>query len=254
MSESKDSLISPFKPRGRLLCFGDSLTQEGCSEGGWVSLLQNWYTRKWDVLNRGYSGYNTNQAKYLLTLGHIVEQNSRIQLAFIFFGANDASLKDINPAQHVPLENYSKNLKQIIQYFKETVGCKVLVICPPPMSEDMWDAHCRAQGKPEKSRLNSVTGEYAKAAQSIAVEEGVPFLNLWDEFQTARPNDWTTLLSDGLHFTKEGNGLLFKLLSAKIISEFPEFDPTKIVLDAPLWRELDQEKLQSSWTSAPSLT
>ena len=41
--------------------FGDSITQQGfiLEQSGWVCQLADYWTRKVDVINRGYSGYNT---------------------------------------------------------------------------------------------------------------------------------------------------------------------------------------------------
>lgn len=45
------------RQRLTFVLFGDSITQRGF-EDGWVASLANHYTRKADVLNRGYGGYN----------------------------------------------------------------------------------------------------------------------------------------------------------------------------------------------------
>jgi hypothetical protein len=52
--------------RPLFVLFGDSITQRGCSPGGWASRLADRYARRVDVLNRGYSGYNTHLATHLL--------------------------------------------------------------------------------------------------------------------------------------------------------------------------------------------
>jgi len=51
----------------KLLLIGDSNIQYGFSaEGRWVSLLADLLQRKCDVINRGFSGYNTNYLKIML--------------------------------------------------------------------------------------------------------------------------------------------------------------------------------------------
>lgn len=52
--------------RPRIILFGDSITQRGFAEGGWAAALSDYYTRTADVLNRGYSGYNTEWALHTL--------------------------------------------------------------------------------------------------------------------------------------------------------------------------------------------
>lgn len=57
----------------------------------WTGRLANYWTRKVDVINRGYSGYNT-----VLGLNILEEMVLPLNPAFItiFFGANDASIKE----------------------------------------------------------------------------------------------------------------------------------------------------------------
>lgn len=45
--------------RGQIVLFGDSITQRSFSVGGWGARLSHHYMRKADVLNRGFSGYNS---------------------------------------------------------------------------------------------------------------------------------------------------------------------------------------------------
>ena len=55
---------------------------------GWVNLLLDRHVRKVDILNRGYSGYNTRWI-----LDHIDELEvdfKRAQLVTILMGANDS--------------------------------------------------------------------------------------------------------------------------------------------------------------------
>lgn len=46
-----------------IICFGDSLTQQGSRSGGFVTSLQEAYIRRLDVINRGYSGYTSRQGR-----------------------------------------------------------------------------------------------------------------------------------------------------------------------------------------------
>ena len=58
--------------------------------------------------------------------------DSATRIATVFFGANDASLKEVNPRQHVPLEEYVSNLRKIVAHLKEHTGAQLILICPPP--------------------------------------------------------------------------------------------------------------------------
>ena len=51
----------------KLLLIGDSHIEYGfCNEGGWVSMLADLLKRRCDVINRGFSGYNTRHMKQIL--------------------------------------------------------------------------------------------------------------------------------------------------------------------------------------------
>lgn len=67
----------------------------------------------------------------------------------IFFGANDSSLKDENPKQHVPLDEYSANLRDMVQYLRSVDIPKerVILITPPPLCEAAWEKECILKGE-----------------------------------------------------------------------------------------------------------
>src|SRR5882757_10517142 len=112
MSHSPDLAASPHplqpspKVYPQFILFGDSITQ-GCSHVLYSSLSE-WYSRRLDVLNRGFSGY-TAPAGFdnLLEFFPAVRPSPsapRVQLMTVFFGANDACLP--GTPQHVPVEEY----------------------------------------------------------------------------------------------------------------------------------------------------
>ena len=80
--------------RPQWVLFGDSITQRGFGPGGWASVLADAYTRKVDVINRGYSGYTSRWAVHLLDQVFPPQAAADVQLATVFFGANDAALPD----------------------------------------------------------------------------------------------------------------------------------------------------------------
>lgn len=79
---------------------GDSITQRGFAPGGWAAALADRWQRRADVVNRGYSGYNTRWALQLvdrvfLPLAAGAQPPAQLALAVIWFGANDAALPDL---------------------------------------------------------------------------------------------------------------------------------------------------------------
>ena len=137
---------------GKLVLFGDSITQRSYSldEGRYDltgplvdnkrqsfifgSALTDLFRRRLDVVPRGYSGYCSEHARYIVD-DVIAGIGSGIKLVTIFFGSNDAS-KD--PNQCVPIARYSDNIKYVIERF-QAVGAKVILVGPAPLKN--WLVH-----------------------------------------------------------------------------------------------------------------
>ncbi|XP_078428359.1 GDSL esterase/lipase At5g62930-like isoform X1 [Wolffia australiana] len=175
--------------RSRIVLFGDSITEQSFRPGGWGASLADAYSRKADIIIRGYGGYNSRWALYLL--GNIFPPDDAQPpvAATIFFGANDAALLERHSErQHVPLEEYKDNLKLIVQHLKNLSPTMLIVlISPPPVDEDgrMKFARLKYGAKvmelPE--RTNKITGLYAKECVSLASTLRVPCIDLWSQMQ-----------------------------------------------------------------------
>ncbi|RAL47589.1 hypothetical protein DM860_011327 [Cuscuta australis] len=201
--------------RPEIVLFGDSITEQSLRSGGWGSSLADYYSRKADILNRGYGGYNTRWALFMLHHLFPLEEFSRNHPAvtIIFFGANDAALSGrTSERQHVPLEEYKENLRKIVQHLKQcSPSMVVVIITPPPIDEVGRKEYARsiygdkAMELPE--RTNEVTGEYAKKCLELAMELDLPSINLWSKMQETE--GWQKrFLSDGLHLSPDGNAVV----------------------------------------------
>ncbi|RYR30039.1 hypothetical protein Ahy_B01g054815 [Arachis hypogaea] len=131
--------------RRQVVLFGDSITEQSFRQGGWGAALANAYSRKADVVLRGYGGYNTKWALFLLH--HIFPPDSaRPPIATtIFFGANDAALSGrTSERQHVPIEDYKQNLRKIVLHLKEcSPTMQIVLITPPPVCEEGRHAYAK---------------------------------------------------------------------------------------------------------------
>ena len=96
---------SSFRMRPSIILFGDSITEQGfgCfgtgfpdATFGWASLLAADYSRRADVLSRGFSGYTSRHAvEHLLPKvfpPHDSDDGGSCLFATVFFGANDSAL------------------------------------------------------------------------------------------------------------------------------------------------------------------
>jgi lysophospholipase L1-like esterase len=70
------------------------------------------------VINRGFSGYNTRWCKIILPGLVTSKDTADIKLVTIFLGANDSVDSTLCSKQHVPLEEFKQNMKDMIQYLK----------------------------------------------------------------------------------------------------------------------------------------
>ncbi|GAB4816964.1 hypothetical protein N2152v2_004010 [Parachlorella kessleri] len=236
--------------RPQFLLFGDSITQRSFQYGGWGAHLANAYQRKVDVLNRGYSGYNSRWALQLLDRVLPEEKAGEILLATVFFGANDAALAERTSArQHVPLLEYRQNLRLIVLRLQRLRVQAIVLITPPPISEPDRVIHVEKQygvklDQPE--RTNAVTGQYAKACIELGQELGLPVLDLWSALQAEE--GWQRgLLEDGLHLTQAGNQRVAQLLLKLIEQEFPKLRYSALPDDAPLNADIDDKDPASSF-------
>lgn len=218
------------------------LFQFSFQQGGWGASLADRLVRKCDVLNRGFSGYNTRWAKIILP--RIIRKGNSLDspvAVTIFFGANDSALKDENPKQHIPLAEYAANLKSMVWYLQRAgvPGSRVVLITPPPLWEAAWEQECLLQGC-RLNRLNSVVGEYAGACLQVAQDCGVDVLDLWTLMQKDT-QDFSSYLSDGLHLSPKGNEFLFSHLWPLI-----EKKVSSLPLLLPYWRDVAEAKPELS--------
>ncbi|XP_047701226.1 isoamyl acetate-hydrolyzing esterase 1 homolog isoform X3 [Prionailurus viverrinus] len=78
-------ILNKMSPRNNAFSF---------QQGGWGASLADKLVRKCDVLNRGFSGYNTRWAKIILP--RLIKKGTGLDspvAVTIFFGANDSALK-----------------------------------------------------------------------------------------------------------------------------------------------------------------
>lgn len=145
-------------------------------------------------------------------LPSIVSSKENILLIVLLIGSNDATIQ--SSKQHVPLESYSKNMREIINYIAD-LGIRLIVASPPPINESKWEAYCIENFKSGLDRyLNDV---YAYHIECIRVCKSLKIncMNIWDLFKCSNVNttdqkeskNLALLFHDGLHFDILANDL-----------------------------------------------
>ncbi|KAI1148662.1 SGNH hydrolase-type esterase domain-containing protein [Nemania diffusa] len=197
-------------PYNQIVLFGDSLFQR-CSavdDGfSFQGALQDLCMRGLDVINRGFSGYNTKNALELLPQIFLPPSpsNPRIEYLLVLLGANDACLPIPTSSQGIPIDQYKENLIKIITHEHiKAHNPKILLITPPPLDEIQSFAVDIANGHTEPVRKAVVSAQYSEIVRLVAAE--VPGVVLID---------------------------LHKALTEKAISMTPDYDPSGPPLGYP---------------------
>ena len=220
-----------------ILLFGDSLTQESFSPGGWGARVANHFQRRADVVNRGFSGYNTEWAKIILP----ELLTSKPDLVTVFFGANDAALPEPSTLQHVSLPSFKSNMGEIIARLNSagSENSSIVLITPPPLLEDLWVLECREKGRP-MDRSNEVTKQYAETVLQLGRETGITTVDVYDAL--SKEQNLVQFLSDGLHFTPEGNQFLADLVIPVLETKLAHVQPV-----FPEWKVVNAERPKESF-------
>ncbi|XP_071788537.1 LOW QUALITY PROTEIN: isoamyl acetate-hydrolyzing esterase 1 homolog [Asterias amurensis] len=227
----------------KVILFGDSLSQFAFSEGGWGSSLANLLQRKCDVLNRGFSGYNSTWGRIALPRCIPKEDIPHIAMVTIFFGANDSVLEETRGAKFVSLDDFSANLQDMVQYLVDggMQSDNIIIISPPPLDDKVWSKGCLKNESPV-NRKNSNTGLYAKACCRVSKECSVECLDVWTLMQEEQ--NWQRFLVDGLHLSEEGSRFL-----GQHLLRMAEVKTSKLSTQLPDWKDIDVANPEKSFPS-----
>jgi len=234
--------------RKKALFFGDSITQHGLnpSINGWLCQFADWWTRRVDVINRGFSGYNSRWG-VLIVDEVVVSENPDI--VFVFFGANDAV--DTWVGQHVPLVEYKSNMEKIFDTLQTKLPkAKLVIITPPPIWEEKLEEMNRAKGRhPTLDRTNERTLQYASVCKDLGAQRGIPVVDAWTSMEGNNVNR-ANFLSDGLHLNSAGNTKLFKAARAVISRYYPEFTQEALPMHMMEWSQMIEMDKQRGITGS----
>merc|ERR1711936_489959 len=189
--------------------------------GGWAQGLAENLVRRVDIINRGFSGYNTRMIQTILPDIFTTETLSRARVVCIFLGSNDASMEDTNPEQAVPVEDFGENEK-----------CTAALNMKPGPNLP----NCKS---------NDLTKTFAVECGEVAKRFNLTFVDLFSHLMNPSNNiNLTSALSDGLHLGKDGHDALLSLLLPvfnKKLGGAPD------ALMFPEWKELDNADTAGSY-------
>lgn len=250
--------LSYSTSRDELVMFGDSITQFAWQKGGIGSELANFYQRRLDLVNRGYSGYNTTWALHVAKTVFPTEfvesrQIKKKRIVTIWLGANDAVLPP--KPQSVEIPQFKENLNKLIDIIEAhdqrttwtNGGQKTLImlITPPPISISMRAADCAARfpdWKPENMDRDPIRSrQFAESVCQVAKERGLPVIDCWTSITKAAGDveGLSRYLCDGLHLTSDGYELVTQEFKSIISRHYPHLCPENLPHDFPWWTDID---------------
>lgn len=211
-------MAGPIRPQ--FVLFGSSIVQYSFSNGGWGAILADLYSRKADILLRGYAGWNSRRA--LQVLEQVFPKDATIQpsLVIVYFGGNDSMRSNpLGLGPHVPLPEYVENMRKIVTHLKSLTGnTRIIYLSAPPINEEqIRESLSGIIG--ELNRTNKLCKMYADACVELCREMDIKVVDLYTSIQKRK--DWaTTCFTDGIHLSSEGS----KVVAEEILKVLKDAD------------------------------
>ncbi|KAF8305045.1 SGNH hydrolase [Clavulina sp. PMI_390] len=238
-----------------IVLFGDSITQISWIPGGLSQRLAEAYTRKFDVINRGFNGYNSEWGltvfKQIFPTSELQLHLPTVRLLTIWWGANDATMP--GDVQHVDVEKYAENLHTTVSLVTSPTSpyhspsTRILLITPPPVNPKQRGSFPGQEpGSTWDSRNNVQTKAYAEAVRRVGSECDIPVVDVWTllwKYADGDEEKLAPLLFDGLHLNEKGYGMVYDELMIKLKETSPELLPGAVETLFPSWDKVDPDHI-----------
>ncbi|PON51158.1 Lipase [Parasponia andersonii] len=208
-------MVGPVRPQ--FVLFGSSIVQLSFGCEGWGAILADLYSRKADIVLRGYSGWNSRRA--LQVLDQVFPKDAAVQpsLVIVYFGGNDSlSPHPSGLGPHVPLPEYVENMRKIATHLRGlSEKTRIIFLSAPPVNEEQIREYYRELG--DMGRTNELCREYSDACMELCKEMDVKAIDMWTSIQEKK--DWrTTCFTDGIHFSSEASKIILREI-LKVLKE-----------------------------------
>ncbi|WVQ84688.1 hypothetical protein IAT38_006843 [Cryptococcus sp. DSM 104549] len=249
-----------------IVLFGDSLTEWQKVPGSLQQKMSEAYVRKLDIINRGFSGYNSLWARCLLDdiFAKKGEPAPVVRLVTILLGTNDAVLPHLKETN--PLSQYRDDLTYMLESLTSPTspyatadtpgGLNIALITPPPICIPQFSAE----------RFNTRTLERAKEYADAVRELGdvwkekakgekwkLEVLDLWEGIEKAAGglgDGLADFFVDGVHLSTEGYAIFWKLYEDLVRGEWKGrgldwADPEDLPSRTLSWEQIDDARPES---------
>jgi len=192
-----------FKPK-HIIFFGDSITQQGVSKNGYVTLIKKALdSTKYAVTGAGIGG-NKVYDLYLRLEDDVL--NKKPDLVVIYVGINDVWHKQ---SSHTGTD-YDKYLKfyQALISKIQGVGSKVILVTPSVVGEK----------KDGTNELDADLNKYAEGIRQLAAKNNLPVCDLrkiftaYEAKKNPEDKEKGILTTDRVHLNEVGNKLVAEQL------------------------------------------
>ncbi|XP_075499992.1 GDSL esterase/lipase CPRD49-like [Primulina tabacum] len=215
-------MVGPTRPL--FVLFGSSIVQLSFSSGGWGAILSDVYSRRADIISRGYYGWNSRRAVQVLEIVFPKDAATQPSLVVVYFGGNDSmGPHESGLGPHVPLQEYVENMRKIaIHLMNLPQQPHIIFLGCPPVNE----VKLRENLSPHVSeilRTNELCRLYSEACIELCRELDVKVVDLWTAIQK-RENWLNDCFTDGIHLSAEGSKVVAEEI-LKVLEE-AEWEPS----------------------------
>lgn len=184
-----------------VLAYGDSVT----ASGAWFSAAEEALGIK--IQNMGEGGRNSLDGRQAF----MSVVNRKPDILLLSFGINDAAL---DMAKHVPVDTYVQTMRaMIVRAQKE--GMRVILVIENPLDDTLYFTRHDAAVFEPYGGANAYYEQYVHAARDLAEEYDLVYADLYRIFM--EQEDYTALLSDGVHPNEEGYKLYADALTDALV-------------------------------------
>ncbi|KQK15473.1 GDSL esterase/lipase CPRD49 isoform X2 [Brachypodium distachyon] len=189
-----------------------------------VQCISN-FTTMADIILRGYIGWNSRRA--LQVIEKVFPKDSEVQpsLVIVYFGGNDSIAEHSSGlGPHVPLEEYTENMRKIAKHLKSLSDkTRVIFLSCAPINEETLRKTMSTELS-EVIRTNEACRLYSEACISVCKEMDIKMVDLWNAIQ--KRDDWaTTCFTDGVHFSEEGSNIVVEQI-LRVLKDAAEWEPS----------------------------
>ena len=199
----------------QIFCFGDSITYGAwdVDNSGWANQLRAYLDRKqledddlyFLTYNLGIPGETTTGlvGRFLSeTKVRIREERPEENIFILAYGANDSAVVLNQDNFRVDIEDFKKNLENVINQAKK-FGSKIVIVNITPVDEELTANPVNMN----KSRLNQNIQTYNEAIKELVDNNNLYLVDVNSAFMSF--DHRSLFCEDGLHLNESGHKIIF---------------------------------------------